>query len=641
MVLCELAQADSEAAPDVLTAALGIDGRPGTPPVERIVDVLGDDELILLLDNCEHVLDSAADLVDGIITGCPNVRIVATSRERLRVAGEQLCSVPTLPAGDEESPAVELFRQRAATVSPVFEPDAVQRSEIVEIVRRLDGLPLAIELAAARLHSMELSEVAAGIDQRFGLLTVGYRNSSRHSSLAAAVSWSFDSLDAELRRVFVALSVFSRPFAAADAAAVCGLDAADVATLLSELVERSLVQRAPGRRYVLLETLRAFGAEQLMGSDDADRVGERHARWMVDWVEDADRALGQPGRPVLAEIDAAIPELRVALAWLFGHGLLEHAGRLVVGLVNYGFLRLRPDVLRWADDVLAADGDDRVSVAPALWAASSYAAWMAGDVHAAAELVSRALEVERTAGRVGSVPEVRVARGNIGLFEGRLAEAADWYRQAIEMAAGNEVEQRFDRATLLLALGYAGDPSAGELADQLLREVGDAETPHAAYVWYCAGEADLSVDVDRARARLVRAIELAEATNASFVLGSAGASKASIEARSGDPAAAMADYRWLIEHWRRAGMWSTQWTMLRSVATLLERVGQFHDAAVLEGAVRSTQAGHRIFGADAVALDELSARLRAALGDDDYAAALQRGAVLDDAGAVEHALRSL
>ena len=197
VVLCELGQADAEAAPDVLTAALGIDGRPGTPPVERIVEVLGDDELIVLLDNCEHVLDAAADLVAGIITGCPNVTIVATSRERLRVAGEQLCSVPTLPAGDEESPAVELFRQRAATVSPVFEPDAAQRAEIVEIVRRLDGLPLAIELAAARLHSLELSEVAAGVDQRFELLTVGYRNSSRHSSLAAAVSWSFDSLDAD------------------------------------------------------------------------------------------------------------------------------------------------------------------------------------------------------------------------------------------------------------------------------------------------------------------------------------------------------------------------------------------------------------------------------------------------------------
>ena len=141
--------------------------------------------------------------------------------------------------------------------------------------------------------------------------------------------------------------------------------------------------------------------------------------------------------------------------------------------------------------------------------------------------------------------------------------------------------------------------------------------------------------------RLLRAIELAEATNASFVRGIAGASKASIEARSGDADVAMADYRWLIEHWRRAGMWSTQWTMLRSVATLLERVGRHHDAAVLEGAVRSTQAGHRIFGADAVALDELGARLRSALGDDAYGAAMQRGAALDGSAAVEHALRAL
>ncbi|HSB84957.1 MAG TPA: BTAD domain-containing putative transcriptional regulator, partial [Ilumatobacteraceae bacterium] len=110
VVWCELAQADAASAPDVVTAALGIDGRPGTTPIERIVEVLGDDELIVLLDNCEHVLDSAAELVAGVIGGCPNVRMVATSRERLRVAGEQLCTVPTLPTGDEHSAAVELFR---------------------------------------------------------------------------------------------------------------------------------------------------------------------------------------------------------------------------------------------------------------------------------------------------------------------------------------------------------------------------------------------------------------------------------------------------------------------------------------------------------------------------------------------------
>jgi predicted ATPase/DNA-binding SARP family transcriptional activator len=641
VVLCELAQADAASAPDLVTAALGIDSRPGTAPIERIVEVLGDDEVIVLLDNCEHVLDSIAELVAGVMRGCPNVRMVATSRERLRVAGEELYAVPTLPTGDEHAPAVELFRQRATAVSPAFEPDAMQRAEIVEIVGRLDGLPLAIELAAARLHTLDVSEVAAGLDQRFGLLSAGDRTSSRHSSLAAAVSWSFDSLDPELQRTFTALSVFSRPFTAADAAAVCGLREAAAGELLSELVERSLVQRAPGRRYVLLETLRAYSADQLVGSDDADHVSERHARWMVDWVEDADRAVALPGRPVLAEVDAAIPELRVALAWLVGHGLMEHAGRLVVGLVNYGFFRLRPDVLRWADTVLAADPNGHVSVAPALWAASAYAAWMGGDVKTSAELIDRAFQAELTAGRGRSVPRVRVIRGNIGLFEGRLSDAAEWYRQAIDATADDEAERLLSRATLLLALGYAGDESVVDLADQLLLEVGDARTAYAAYVWYCAGEADLSFDVDRARVRLLRAIELAEASNASFVLGIAGASKASIEARSGDPDVAMADYRWLIEHWRRAGMWSTQWTMLRSVATLLERVGRHHDAAVLEGAVRNTQAGHRIFGADEVALDELGARLREALGDDAYADAVRQGAVLDGSAAVEHALRAL
>jgi hypothetical protein len=160
-------------------------------------------------------------------------------------------------------------------------------------------------------------------------------------------------------------------------------------------------------------------------------------------------------------------------------------------------------------------------------------------------------------------------------------------------------------------------------------------------VWYCAGEADLAVDVERARCRYAEALRLAELTNASFVTGLASASKASIDARVGDPAAAAEDYRRIIDHWRRAGMWSTQWTMLRSIAGLLSRLGRPRDAAILEGAVRATAAGHRIFGADAVALDQLSARLRAELGDDAYEAARDAGAVLDGDGAVEHALRAL
>ena len=230
---------------------------------------------------------------------------------------------------------------------------------------------------------------------------------------------------------------------------------------------------------------------------------------------------------------------------------------------------------------------------------------------------------------------------NAALFEGHLDDAVEWYRRGVDASADDRAQRLMARSTQLLARGYGGDPGAADAAAELLAEIGDDRTPYAAYVWYCAGEADLAVDVDRARHRLGRAVELAEQTNASFVTGIAGASKTSIEARLGDPAAAAEEYRRLIAHWRRAGMWSTQWTMLRSIAGLLARLERHRDAAVLLGAVRATQAGHRIFGADDAALTELAARLRSELGDDAYEEALDEGAGLDGDDAVEHALRAL
>jgi hypothetical protein len=175
----------------------------------------------------------------------------------------------------------------------------------------------------------------------------------------------------------------------------------------------------------------------------------------------------------------------------------------------------------------------------------------------------------------------------------------------------------------------------------LLAVVGDERTPLAAYSWYCAGESDLTIDVDRARVRLQHALELADATHASFVTGTAGASLASIEARHGDPEVAAADYRRLIVHWQHAGMWPTQWTMLRSIAGLLARLDRNRDAAVLLGAVRATESGHRIFGTDELALAQLGSELEQRLGATAYAAAIDAGAALDGAGAVAHALRAL
>jgi tetratricopeptide (TPR) repeat protein len=295
--------------------------------------------------------------------------------------------------------------------------------------------------------------------------------------------------------------------------------------------------------------------------------------------------------------------------------------------------------LAWAERIIAADPEDASPMASQVWAAAAYAAWMAGDVTEAGIRSARSVAVAERS-RSGLTQVAATMRGNVDLFEGRLDAAVRWYRRAIEVA-DDSTQQLIARGAELLALGYAADPAAADLANAVIREIGDTQTAPVAYAWYCAGEAVMPVDIDLARARLGRAIELAELTKASFVRGVAGASKASIEARSGDPEVAAADYRWLIPHWQRAGMWSTQWTMLRSIVDVLARLGRHREAAVLEGAVRSTVAGHRIFGADAVALGEVGARLRAALGDDSYRTSREEGARLDGQAAVELALAAL
>jgi predicted ATPase/DNA-binding SARP family transcriptional activator len=640
VVMSELATATEESAVDVVAASLGIEGRPDVGLTDRVGAVLADVEMVLLLDNCEHVLDPIASLVEHLLATCPRVTVVATSRERLRVPAEQLCAVPTLPTSADDAPAVRLFIERARAVAPSFDPDDEELAVVGEIVRRLDGLPLAIELAAARLHTLDVAEVAEGLDRRFVLLASGYRTSSRHGSLNAAISWSFDLLDASLQRTFADLSVFAGSFTVVDAAAICGMQTAAVTVALDQLVERSLVMRVPDRRYALLETLRAFGAEQPAADGRAGQAGERHARHYVEWVEAADRRLSDSGHATMAEIDAVLPELRTALGWLLDHEELQLAGRLIAAIFEYGFLRLRPDVLAWAERVAEADPDDRSPLAAVVWAVSGYAAWMAGDVVEAGARGARALRVSERAG--GDIPSpVGSICASHELFQGRLDEAARWYRRARDAAVDDLAQRLMASSTEVLALAYAGDPTAADAAATVLAEVGEAQTPYAAYAWFCAGESDLSVDLERARARLVRALELAEVTDASFVAGVAGASKASIEARVGDPFVAADDFRRLITHWRSAGMWSTQWTMLRSIAGLLARLGRPREAAVLVGAVQATSAGHRIFGADEAALAELDVQLRAELGDTAYAAALGEGAALDGHAAVEHALRAL
>jgi len=280
--LAELARTgDPDAVASVVVTALGAPAQPGVDDVDNLCGYLGTTHSILVLDNCEHVLDAAADLAAAVLDRCPNVVIMATSREPLDLEGEQVVPVRPLDAATD---AVSLFAERAQRVDPEFVIDGDNRAAVEEICRRLDGVPLAIELAAARVDSMAPADVAARLDDRFRLLSSGRRRSvDRHQTLRATLEWSHQLLDEPEQVLLRRLGVFAGGFTADSARVVCGDDLA-----LASLVRKSLVQYerepAPGR-YRLLETVRVFALEQLAEADEALTIGRAHAEWVASFVD--------------------------------------------------------------------------------------------------------------------------------------------------------------------------------------------------------------------------------------------------------------------------------------------------------------------------------------------------------------------
>ncbi len=296
---------DGERVTAVLAEAFGVRADATSDPLEHLVDQLGDDEVCALIDNCEHLVDEVARVVGVLLTRCRGASFVITSREPLGVAGEVIYRVPSLglpPAGSTfaaaaTSDAVRLFVERAALVRPELELDDAAADAVVEICRRVDGLPLAIELAAARLTVLSPARIAAGLDDRFRLLTGGGRAAlSRHRTLHACVAWSYGLLTADEQRLLDLLSVFSEGCRqdAVEAVAAGELDADLVFDLLDRLVHKSLViadPRSDGTRFTLLETIAAFAADRLADDGGAEPARDRHLAHYAAFVADAEPEL--------------------------------------------------------------------------------------------------------------------------------------------------------------------------------------------------------------------------------------------------------------------------------------------------------------------------------------------------------------
>jgi predicted ATPase len=377
----------------VVAAALGVREQPGVPAGEAVARVLARQQLLLVLDNCEHVIGAAARLCAGLLAACDDVRVLATSREPLAVAGEVRYRLGplTLPdpgaTGDGGcSEAVALFTDRARSADPHFALDEQAAAGVARLVTRLDGMPLAIELAAARVEALGVDQLLDRLDDRFALLAGADRLApERQRSLAATVEWSYRLLDERERRVFRAVSVFPGPFTLEAAEAVAGQGARPAVLRLVTCSLLSPPRPGPdGRsRYVMLETLRGYGAGLLGAAGEQDAAAAALARWALGVAEQADAGLRtSTGEQDAARwLDAEDATMRQVLAWGMAHDR-EAALRLA-------------DVLIQAGDFAAAE--------PAC-AAALAACRDAGDLLNQPGLLSWMALLDLRAGRAGDAP---------------------------------------------------------------------------------------------------------------------------------------------------------------------------------------------------------------------------------------------
>ena len=383
-------------------AVVGLVGPPSPDStVELIVRFLAGRSLVVVFDNCEHVIDQTAALAETLAGTVPGLRLIATSREPLGVPGEVLVSVGPLAM----SAAVELFVDRARAVRPGFTADGHTRPVIDDICRRLDGLPLAVELAAARLRSLTLATLAERLDDRFRLLTVGARTAlPRQQTLRAVVDWSYDLLFEDERRLFARLSVFAGGCGLEAAEEVCADDqvpAGEILDILSRLVDKSLVGRPDaGRdaRFSQLQTLWQYGRDRLNESGEAGAMCARHGAYYRQMAEDAHEGLRGATGPMWRErLTSELGNLRTALDWFIARGDADAALSLVSGMA--WLWRINSDFVegeRWLGDALGATGPRRPELAATAQVWHGYFVCMAYSPAAAVPECDAALATLRT-----------------------------------------------------------------------------------------------------------------------------------------------------------------------------------------------------------------------------------------------------
>ena len=592
---------DDEATSAAVATAIDVNLRRSNSSIDdAITEMLRPRNCLLLLDNCEHLVESVAALVNRILSEAPQVSIVATSREPLAVAGEHVWSVEPLStvAGRELSveaaltiPAVALFVARAQAADPTFTLDDSTASIVVEICRRLDGIPLAIELAAARTRVLGVSEIARRLDERFGLLKAIRRGSDpRHRAMRDTLSWSYDLLQPDEQQLFTELSVFAGSFDLNSAEALA--PGGDVLDLLTRLTERSMLSARPQAtgptRYELLETLREYGRTRL-DSERAVKLLTKHASHFASvaaWVAAEQCGPGEAG--AMRTADSSFADLRSAQRFAVESGALDDAFGLIGSMREFGMRAMRYEVFGWAENACRADGALDHPLAPLLTGMRAYGAWVRGEYDDALALAEETRELETALGVPPSGLAERVM-GNVLFIIDRkdLGNAAAAHQVEVAEASGNE--SRLVHACYMASVALSSEGRYGEARDLVARAREYAEQTQSPTDLASAAVAegfssrndadalDAFVVADRiARTAGNRWMSAFAYTEASGLLVARG--------EIDEGCAGLAD---MVDVWYRAGDWSQQWHTLSRCVIALHRVGKLALAMEIVGAIEA------------------------------------------------------
>jgi predicted ATPase/class 3 adenylate cyclase/Tfp pilus assembly protein PilF len=636
-----------------VAVALGISEAADGDVAASVLGHLRSREALLILDNCEHVIDACAQLANSLLRACPGLRILTTSREPLGVPGERLYPVRSLsvPHGNKrltaatgaESEAVNLFVERAQAADPQFVLSDANVGQVVEICRRLDGIPLAIELAAARVRALTPQQIAERLDDRFRLLTGGSRTvMPRHQTLRAAIDWSFDLLPDEERIVLWRLSVFAGIFSLEAAEAVCAasdIERFEVIDHLSRLVEKSLVNRQ-GDHYRLLETVRGLARERSLEAGQSEAAFERHRDWYLKFVRLAAPAFfrGPESGVWLDRLEVEHDNLRAALAW----SLNEQNGaaaalELAAGLWRFWEIRgYLVEGRQWLERVLAASPDEVSATRGDVLTAAGIMAANQGDHAAAVRYHEQSLALHEQLGNLTSIQFALNNLANAALHEGNVDRARELYERIIAIVDMSDPNFAFVLVSLADVIDRQGDyEGASERYEQAIAVIrtGPDIWP-SAYALSSYGQAAARHgDFENARQRYEQALDVYRSVGDQRGEARVMTLLADLTADGGDRAAAR---ELLYEALQiRCGLNDAP-----GICAALERFAQAATDADEHRATRILAAasalrertGARLSMASQSEIDQMLARLQSAL-DADFVRVWQQGsaATVDDA----------